>query len=47
MAMKKFVRPFAALMVLTAASVSAQTPWTHIYSTDEKDFISFPMEEIL
>lgn len=48
MTMKKFVRPFAALMVLTAAaSVSAQTPWTHIYSEDEKEFISLPMDEIL
>lgn len=47
MTMKPFVRSFAALMVLTAASVSAQTPWTHIYSTDETEFISMPMDQVL
>ncbi len=45
--MKKFVSSFAALVVLTAASVSAQTPWTHIYSEDETEFISLPMDDIL
>lgn len=46
MTMKKIVNSFAALMVLTSASVSAQTPWTHIYSDDETEFVSLPMEKV-
>lgn len=42
----KIVNTLAALMVLGAASVSAQTPWLHIYSTDETEFISMPAEQL-
>lgn len=43
----KIANCLAAVMVLTtAAGVSAQTPWTHIYSTDESEFISLPFEKL-
>ena len=36
----------SALMMAGAASLGAQTPWCHIYSTDESSFISMPLDDI-
>lgn len=42
----KIARQLAALMVLTAASAAAQTPWSHVYSEDETSFISMPFADV-
>lgn len=44
----KIVKTLAALMVVLsgAAPVAAQTPWVHVYSTDESEFISMPAEQL-
>ncbi len=36
----------ATLMMTAAAAAGAQTPWCHIYSTDESSFISMPLADI-
>ena len=44
MSILKFRNSLAAVVLLTGVSASAQTPWSHIYSVDEKEFISMPMD---
>lgn len=44
--MMKFRSIISALMMAGAASVGAQTPWCHIYSSDESSFISMPLDQI-
>lgn len=46
MPMMKFINSLAVVSLLTAVSASAQTPWSHIYSVDESEFISMPMERV-
>lgn len=44
--MMKFRNILSALMMAATASAGAQTPWCHIYSSDESAFISMPLDKI-